>query len=337
MSGSGPSRKANGDRIAALARRVPVNRSTVVAAGRLTAASALRRAPFPLRAPTVPGGVTVPPAKLTLEGNYDTEWARRYPARMARVLMLEGVVTPAMRLLAAPSLRGLDRLNDLEGPAVFAANHHSHVDTPLVLSSIPEPWRHHIVIGAAADYFFGTRITAPLSALVIGAIPIERTKVGRKSADDAAGLIDDGWSMLIFPEGGRSPDGWGQEFRGGAAYLSLRCGVPVVPIHVEGTGRILRKGRTIPRRSPVTITFGRPLRPTEAEDSRRFARRIEAEVAALADEDSTDWWQARQRAHAGTSPSLQGPELGAWRRTWALGDRGPKRRRPSGKQWPDLG
>ena len=336
MSSSGATRKANGERIAELARRVPVNRSTVTAAGRMSAAAALRRVPFPLRPPTVPGGVEVPVAKSTIGGNYDTDWARRYPARMARVLMLEGLVTPAMQVLAAPRLRGLDRLTDLEGPAVFAANHHSHVDTPLVLSSIPEPWRHHIVIGAAADYFFGNRVTAPLSALVIGAIPIERNKVGRKSADDAATLIDEGWSMLIFPEGGRSPDGWGQEFRGGAAYLALRCGVPVVPIHVEGTGRILRKGRSVPRRSATTITFGWPLRPTDAEDSRRFAVRIEAGVAALADEDATDWWQARKRAYAGDSPSLQGPALGAWRRTWALGDREPKRRRTTKLRWPDL-
>jgi len=318
-----------------LVRRLPVNRSTVTTAGRLTAASVLRRMPFPLRPPTAPDGVEMPKVKSTLGADYDTEWARRYPSRVARVLMLQGIVKPAMQLLASPTIHGLDRLHDLDGPAVFAANHHSHIDTPLMLSAIPEPWRHHMVIGAAADYFFGSKLTAPLSALVIGAIPIERTKIGRKSADDAAELINDGWSMLIFPEGGRSPDGWGQPFRGGAAYLSLRCEVPVVPVHVEGTSRILRKGRSIPTPSPTTITFGRPLRPTEGEDSRRFATRIEAEVAALADEDSTDWWQARQRAHAGGSPSLQGPELGAWRRTWSLGDRGPKRRRAA--RWPDLG
>ena len=54
----------------------------------------------------------------------------------------------------------------------------------------------------------------------MGAIPIERTKVTRRSAHQAAALLDDGWSMLIFPEGGRSPDGWGQPFRGGAASLA---------------------------------------------------------------------------------------------------------------------
>ncbi len=135
-----------------------------------------------------------------------------------------------------------------------------------------------------------TTSPAPLSALVIGAIPIERTKVSRRSADHAAELIDDGWSMLIFPEGGRSPDGWGQPFRGGAAYLSLRCDVPVVPVHIEGTGRILRKGKsTARRRRRPRVTFGAPLRPAEGEDSRRFAARIEAAVAALADEAATDW------------------------------------------------
>jgi len=217
---------------------------------------------------------------------------------------------------------------------VFAANHHSHLDTPLLLSLIPEPWRHHMIIGAAADYFFGNRVTSTLSALVIGAIPIERAKVNRRSADLAAELIDDGWSMLIFPEGGRSPDGWGQAFRGGAAYLAARCGVPVVPIHVEGTGRILRKGRSIPQPSPTVVTFGWPLRPDEGEDSRRFATRIETAVAELGDEATSDWWQARRRAHDGRTPGLQGPDIGAWRRTWALGDRGPRRRRRPA--WPDL-
>jgi 1-acyl-sn-glycerol-3-phosphate acyltransferase len=319
-----------------LAKRIPVNRTTAVAASRLSVAALRRQLSFPVLAPTTPRRVEVAPEPSKLGANYDTEWARRYPARVARLLLLEGVVSPSLRALAAPTIRGRDRLSDLEGPVIFAANHHSHLDTPLTLSAIPEPWRHHMFIAAAADYFFGNRLTAPLSALVIGAIPIERTKVGRKSADDAAELIADGWSMLIFPEGGRSPDGWGQPFRGGAAYLSMRCDVPVVPIHIEGTGRILRKGRTVPQPSSTSIEFGAPLRATEGEDSRRFAARIEQAVATLADEQARGWWVARQRAHAGQTPTLQGPQLGAWRRTWQLGDRGPKRRRATTRRWPDL-
>lgn len=284
----------------------------------------------------MPNGVEPAPTRARVGAAYDTEWARSYPARLARVLLVEGVVRPAMQIIATPTVEGLDRLTGLEGPVIFAANHHSHVDTPLMLSVIPEPWRHHLFIGAAADYFFTNQVTSMVSALVIGAIPIERSRVSRHSADQAAELIDDGWSMLIFPEGGRSPDGWGQPFRGGAAYLALRCGVPVVPIHLEGTGRILPKGGKHLSPGATTVTIGTPLSPTDDEDSRRFGARIEKAVAELADEVATDWWTARRRAHAHTTPSLQGPTTGAWRRAWAMDQRRPSVRRAK-RRWPDLG
>lgn len=319
-----------------LLKRLPVNRGVATSAGKAGVASVVRRiTPSALRAPTVPGGVEPLPVVSKVGANYDTDWARSYPARAARVLLVEGVVRPAIDLIASPTVEGVDRLAELEGPAIFAANHHSHVDTPLMLSSIPEPWRHHLFIAAGADYFFTNRVTSALSALVIGAVPIERQKVARGSAEKAAELLREGWSLLIFPEGGRSPDGWGHEFRGGAAYLALRAGVPVVPVHVEGTGRILRKGKNVPRPTPTKVTFGTPLVAAEGEDSRRMAARIETAVAELADESSSDWWQARRRAATGDTPSLQGPGSGAWRRTWALGDRRPGRR-PSKRTWPAL-
>jgi 1-acyl-sn-glycerol-3-phosphate acyltransferase len=296
---------------------------------------AAKVAPFPFRAPTVPRGVEPPPDPHPVGADYDTEWARSPAARLARGALVEGVMRPMSAVLASPQVQGLDRIQDLDGPVVFVANHHSHIDTPLLLSTIPDRWRHRIVVGAAADYFFGTRASSALSALVIGAIPIERTKVGRKSADLARSLIDEGWSLLIFPEGGRSPDGWGQPFRGGAAYIAMRCGVPVVPIHVEGTGRILRKGKNRPSRSAVTLTFGAPLLPAEREDARKFAARIEREVAVLADEAATDWWQARRRAYAGATPTLAGPETGAWRRAWTLGANDKKVRRAK-RRWPKV-
>ncbi|MDE0927412.1 MAG: lysophospholipid acyltransferase family protein [Acidimicrobiales bacterium] len=290
---------------------------------------------FPYRSAPTPNGVAPAPQRSRLGSDFDTAWARRYPARLTRAALVEGIMRPTMTILADPRVYGQDRLEQLDGPVIFAANHHSHADTPLMLTTIPDPWRHRMVVGAAADYFFGTRIGGTIAALTIGAIPIERTKVGRRSADMTRELIDDGWSLLIFPEGGRSPDGWGQPFRGGAAYLAIRCDVPVVPIHIQGTGRILRKGRILPQPSSTTVTFGDPLVAHDGENARRFAERLEAAVAALADEATTDWWQARKRAHAGTSPDLTGPQAGAWRRIWALGknDRQTQTRR---RRWPNF-
>ena len=283
----------------------------------------------------MPLGVAPPPARRRLGADYDTAWARRYPARLARAAIVEGVMRPVMAVVADPARVGVDRLDGLDGPVVFAANHHSHADTPLLMTSIPEPWRHQLVVAAAADYFFASRAGSALSALAIGAVPVERTRVSRDSGDRIAELIGEGWSLLIYPEGGRSPDGWGQEFRGGAAYLAIRCGVPVVPVHVAGTGRILRKGRNLPRRAKTTVTFGTPLAPHSDEKARVFNERLEAAVTALADETATDWWEARQRTHDGSSPNLTGPADGAWRRVWALGDRDGRTRRRR-RRWPEL-
>ena len=293
------------------------------------------RPAFPLGKATWPDGVERPPITSRTGVDYDTGWARRYPARLARAVLVDDVLRPLAHVLAWPQVHGLDRIETLAAPAIFAANHNSHLDTSLVLSGLPERFRHRVTVAAAADYFFPSRAVGALSALVIGAIPMDRTKVGRRSADLAAQLLGQGWNLVIFPEGGRSPDGWGQTFRGGAAYLALRTGRPVVPVHLEGTRRIWKRGNRLPtparRGAGVHLTFGVPMRPTDGEDSRRFSARIETAVAALADEGTTDWWTARKRAASGATPMLTGPKSGAWRRAWAI-DAG--RARQTRRAWP---
>lgn len=293
------------------------------------------RPSFPLGKAIWPDAVERPPITSRTGVDYDTGWARRYPARLARAVLVDDVLRPLAHVLAWPQVHGLDRIEALEAPAIFAANHNSHLDTSLVLSGLPERFRHRATVAAAADYFFPSRAVGALSALVIGAIPMDRTKVGRRSADLAAELLAQGWNLVIFPEGGRSPDGWGQTFRGGAAYLALRTGRPVVPVHLEGTRRIWKRGSTLPtparRGAGVHLTFGAPMRPTDGEDSRRFSARIETAVAALADEWTTDWWTARKRAASGATPMLTGPKSGAWRRAWAI-DAG--RARQTRRAWP---
>ncbi|NLD76581.1 MAG: 1-acyl-sn-glycerol-3-phosphate acyltransferase [Acidimicrobiales bacterium] len=299
-------------------------------------ADLVRRASFPYGPPTTPLTVEPKPEDPKLGAHYDTDWARRMPTRYGRYLLTEGVLRPIIAGLAQPERRGLDRLADLEGPAIFAANHHSHLDAGLLITSLPEPHRHQVFAAAAADYFFDNRVKATASALFLNAIPIERTKVGRRSADQAAELLDSGWSMVIFPEGGRSPDGWGQPFRGGAAYLAIRCGVPIVPVHMAGTGRILPKGKNKPKPQRTVVTFGKPILPAEGERSQALNDRLEKAVAAVADEATTDWYTARRRAAAGETPSLGAPTEGAWRKAWALSAQ-RKRPRSTGKPWPDLG
>jgi 1-acyl-sn-glycerol-3-phosphate acyltransferase len=334
----------------AIRRRSAIRRASRVAAGldratrRVT--RVVRTAGFPYRAPTVPNGVEVPKDPPKLGADFDTAFARKPLARSARAAITEGPLRMFVTGLAAPELFGIDRLEDLrsleEPPAViFTPNHHSHLDTLLMAVAVPQPWRHKLVVAAAADYFFTSRLKGTSAAIALNAFPIEREVTGRKSSDELRRLLDTGWSLVIYPEGGRSPDGWGQEFKGGAAYLSIRTGAPVVPVFIDGTGAIFGKGMKRPKPGRTKVAFGRPLVPEEDESTRRFGARIEAAVTELGDESLTDWWTARQRAVAGTSPRLTGPDHTGWRRQWALTERRRLStaglRRPHRRRWPDLG
>ena len=311
-----------------------------------SAAKPLRSHGFPYRAPSVPKGVEVPREPSKLGANYDTEWARGPVARAARGLIAEGPLRLLVKGVANPDVVGLDRLHDLSRlddppPVIFAPNHHSHVDTALMIRAIPACWRRELVVAAAADYFFDQQWKAVLSALALNAIPIDREVTGRKSSDQFRDLMSDGHSLLIYPEGGRSPDGWGQEFKGGAAYLSTRTGAPVVPVFIDGSGAIYGKGMKRPKPGRTKVVFGAPLRPVDGENTRRFNARIEAAVTRLGDEALTDYWTATKRAAQGSSPKLTGPEYNGWRRQWELGEHrklgaaGLRRRQQ--RRWPDLG
>ena len=317
------------------ARRLPVTpdqmRSVLVAARhRFRPPSA-----FPLAPPTWPGTVERPPVERTLGVDYDSDWARSPAARASRAVVQEVVSAPIIRALAAPTVRGLDRISHLDEPVIFAANHASHLDAPLLVSVIPERWRGELFVAGAADYFFDTRVKATMFAFLLNAVPIERQRVSRVSVRRVSDLLEDGWSMLIFPEGGRSVDGWGQHHQAGAAWMAMRTDRPIVPIHVEGTRRILAKGSSRIRPGKTQVTFGRPIRPAADADPRQVAMQLEAAIAALADEIENDWYTARRRAAAGTTPSLTGPEASGWRRSWALGDAGAaERRRRRNERWP---
>jgi 1-acyl-sn-glycerol-3-phosphate acyltransferase len=326
-------------------------RSAQRAAGRAervvrSAAKPLRSYGFPYRSPNVPKGVVVPKEPSRLGAAYDTEWARSPVARAARGLIAEGPLRLLVKGVANPDVVGLDRLHDLSRlddppPVIFAPNHHSHVDTALMIRAIPLCWRRDLVVAAAADYFFDKHWKAALSALSLNAIPIDREVTGRKSSDRFRDLVADGHSLLIYPEGGRSPDGWGQEFKGGAAYLAGRTGVAVVPVFIDGSGAIFGKGMKRPKPGRTKVVFGAPLRPVDGENTRRFNSRIEAAVTRLGDEALTDYWTASKRAAQGVSPKLTGPEYNGWRRQWELGEHrklgaaGLRRRQQ--RRWPDLG
>lgn len=248
---------------------------------------------------------------------FPTAWARSPAARMAREVIQRYLLGPLVWSETKPRVHGLDHLESLRGPVVFVANHASHLDAPLVLCSLPKTWRRRTAIGAAADYFFDVWWRAAGTALVFNAFPVERSG-GKRLSDTPWRLLQEGWSVVVFPEGTRSHDGWVGRFRPGAARLCVGARVPAIPVAVRGTFAAMPRGRSWPHpgRYPVSVRFGPPIHPRDGERPRDFLDRLTEGVARLWDEDGTTWWESMVRSSREGPPRPSGPQGPRWRRVW---------------------
>jgi 1-acyl-sn-glycerol-3-phosphate acyltransferase len=247
---------------------------------------------------------------------FGTDWARTRPARALREAVQKGGLEPLFRSQVRARVEGLDVLAGLAGPVIFVANHASHLDTPLILLSLPDEWRRQTAVAAAADYFFDTWWRAVGSAIIFNTFPIDRR--GGSLATTPGEVLDAGWNLVIYPEGTRTHDGWVGRFQSGAAFLAVRHQLPIVPIAHRGTFAAMPRGQGWPARGrrQLTVRFGAPLRPEPGETPRTFAPRVRTAIGALLDEDNSSWWDARRRAAAGDTPDPSGPKIAPWRRVW---------------------
>lgn len=248
---------------------------------------------------------------------FPTGWARMPAVRAARRGIQRAGLTPLTWSLTKPEVRGLDLLERLTGPVVFVANHSSHLDTPLILGSLPARYATKIAVGAAADYFFDARWRAAVTAVVFNAFPVER-RGSRKLRSLAPNLLDRGWSLLLFPEGTRSEDGWMGSMRMGAAQLCVTRNIPCVPIALRGTYAAMPRGRNwpMPGRPRVVVRYGAPIRPDEGEGARTFQQRIAGSFAQLWAEEDMGWYQSLRASAEGSIALPTGPKAAGWRRHW---------------------
>ena len=228
--------------------------------------------------------------------DFPTKWARGYTARSLRQLIQGCFMVPYARFLTTLEVRGVEHVAG-ERPFIFVANHTSHADTILLLSALPVKERQRTVVAAAMDSFFMHYGQAFRTVLYFNAIPVDRLKVNRRSAQLALELVEDDWNLVIYPEGGRTPDGQLQEFKGGAAYLAERSKATVIPTYIHESGLLkgpkyakapISVNAPSERRHHVIITFGDPLRCEVGENMRHFNVRIEQAVAELGREVSGD-------------------------------------------------
>ena len=165
------------------------------------------------------------------------------------------------------SVKGQEHLERLDGPAIFIANHQSHMDTPVLMSAMTRKVQNNLYFGAAADRWFvkGKKklILQPwYQSLALGNFPIVRGG-GSKTLDYAGGLLDKGCNICIFPEGTRATDNALGQFRHGVSLLALRKEVPVVPVVLKGLRELRPKGARAITPGPVGVSILEPIKLTE--------------------------------------------------------------------------
>jgi long-chain acyl-CoA synthetase len=223
-------------------------------------------------------------------------FARLFPVRLLRFAFLETVVLPLFRRYIPLTVEGT--LEGVAGPVIFAPNHTSHLDTLAVLAALPPRFRHRVAPAMSQESFLpyleGTgrmseRVSLALrfwlAVITLNVFPLPQATRGvRKALQFAGKLVDSGYSILIYPEGARTPDGTMQKFRPGVGVMTVRLGIPVVPIHIQGLYEVLPVDASWPRPGPVRLRFGSPIAIHETEDFREAAKRVEEEVRRLGEE-----------------------------------------------------
>ena len=182
-----------------------------------------------------------------------------------------------------------------KGPVIFAANHQSHMDTPVIMAALPPHLRYRVAPAMAKEFFkahffpadhsrtarFTNGLNYYLASLFFNAFPLPQREAGARQTLKYIGeLTGSGWSILIFPEGVRSSTRDIKPFRGGIGMIGSRLDLPVVPVRIDDVDGILPAGSSFARPGKVRVAFGAPL-ILHGDDYTALAARVESAVRSL--------------------------------------------------------
>lgn len=263
------------------------------------------RAGAPVDHDSVTGAATVEDVRRLARGENDATsmrtpltfptWSRRLPARLLRVISVHTWILPLVGSFLRVRVHGRAHVEPLVGPVIFAANHQGHVDMPSLLMALPRSWRTRVAVAVAKEYFdawfeagrasrrerWTAGLTYGLVALFFQAFPLPQRQPGvRQTLRHAGALVDDGVSLLLFPEGRRTDAGELSPFRPGIGMMAVKLRLPVVPVRIVGSDRVWHRTWRVPRRGVVDVYFGAP-RTFGSGDPAAIARELEDAVTRL--------------------------------------------------------
>lgn len=189
------------------------------------------------------------------------------------------VVSPVLHFYFRGRIYGADNVPQT-GALVAVCNHGSYFDPPILSNCLRRP-----VAYMAKEELFNIPILKQAIQLY-GAYPVKRATGDRASIRAALTAIEEGWVVGIFLTGTRTPDGRISDPKLGAAMIAAKAQVPLLPVSLWGTEKILRKGSSFPRPVPITVRIGEIIAPpssTKREELQRVTEKCAAVINAMHD------------------------------------------------------
>ena len=202
-------------------------------------------------------------------------WTMRWPVTWIRFVVYHFFVLPITLFMCRVRVVGGERLAEVSGPALFISNHITDIDAGLILSALPLRWRVRLATAmqgellrewrwptATLPWYLRLKSTVAyaLSVALFNVFPIPRQSGFRQSFAYAGEAVENGWSILIFPEGTETPNGELQPFKAGIGLLASELNVPVIPIKLQGLFALKQRRELFPKPGTVSVTFGEPIR-----------------------------------------------------------------------------
>ena len=211
------------------------------------------------------GSVSVLSTLFDRHGNFGHKCARAWSWL---ILKTTGVVV---------EVEGLDRL-DRSRSYIFASNHQSIYDIPILFASLPFQLRILAKESLGRIPFMGWHLQRT------GHVLVDRSNPGAGVVRKMKRLVNEGHSLIVFPEGTRSTDGSVGRFKGGSFIIALQSGLPVVPITVIGSRHVMFRGELMVRPGRVRVVVHEPIetRSVPREAVREFASSVREVVASSA-------------------------------------------------------
>jgi long-chain acyl-CoA synthetase len=223
-------------------------------------------------------------------------WVLRWPVTWLRWLAHYFLMRPAMFVMGWPRIIGRENLLGVQGPLLVICNHISDIDLGFVAAALPTRLRNRLATATGGEAlealrspaesrgsFAGIydRIKWTLGVSLLNLFPLPREAGFRKSFAYAGAAVDQGYSVLVFPEGRHTEDGKMNPFRAGIGLLAKNLGIPVLPVRIVGLFEVKQAERKFASPGEIEVRTGKPLTFAPGSTPAQIAAELQSAVAAL--------------------------------------------------------